>query len=524
MRHNQLTMIAPLDKDQRAAVTDDLDANIGYQRVDQPDHILLKKIGELHFISMFTFVAPGGGGNPEGYLVIEANFDGPVDNFLKNFTREFAQPLDRIFARCGRRPSESLAEFIRRHSYKPACFYVSCPGLSRSQIESERRLVERLQFETDRLARHDAAACRDCETVIGHMYKVAERQGFLAAAQAPVPFLVKYGQQIVTVLAVLIPIVLLAFSILAIGRWPFVQVIARHPVLAAVVGFAAVALAYRLASAGTKILASGIVLVALAVAAGAAAASRIVPAETFTVILFVLIAIAIIAGVLVLGLYRIELLERKDQIDPGWIDIDHMRFVCQDENSPRCMQNHFINVSVVKPGALRLWALKIVLWVVQFAGIVYFNRGSLGGIPSIHFARWVILDRKEFGLPLLLFLTNYDGSWDSYLGDFVDEASQGVSGTWSNTGGFPRTWGLVLGGGSRFEKQFKAYARQGQRRSLAWFTAYPNVSVVQKLSNAKVRSELDKMAPAADRPTAGGSPPPLRPLSVSAQADLLRRL
>jgi hypothetical protein len=524
MRHNQLTMIAPVDKNQRAAVIADLDANIGYQRADKPDHILLKEIDELHFLSIFTFVPPGGGGNPEGYLVIEASFDGPVDNFLETFTRKFAQPLERIFARCGRRPSESLTEFIRRHSCKPACFYVSCPGLSRSQIENERRLVERLRFETDRLARQDAGACRDCETVIDHMYKVAKHKGLLAHAQAPVPFLVKYGQQIVTVLGVLIPIILLAFFILAIGRWPPLQAIDRHPLLAAVLGFAAVALAYRLGPTGTKILASGIVLLALAVAAGAAAASRIVPAEAFIVILFVLIGIAIIAGVVVLGLYRIELLERKDQIDTGWIDIDHMRFVCQDENSPCCMQNHFINISVVKPGALRLWALKLVLWVVHFAGIVYFNRGSLGGIPSIHFARWVILDRKEFGQPLLLFLTNYDGSWDSYLGDFVDEASQGVSGIWSNTGGFPRTWGLVLGGGSRFEKQFKAYARRGQRRSLAWFTAYPNVSVVQKLSNAKVRCELDKMTPVADRPTAGGSAPPLRPLSISAQADLLRRL
>jgi hypothetical protein len=524
MRHNQLTMIVPVDKNQRAAVIADLDANIGYQRADKPDHILLKKIDGLHFLSIFTFVPPGGSGNLEGYLVIEANFDGPVDAFLGNFTREFAQPLDRIFARCGRRPDESLTQFIRRHSHKPACFYVSCPGLSRSQIENERRLVERLQLETNRLVKRDAGACRDCETVIDHMCKVAERKGFLADAQAPVPFLVKYGQQIVTVLAVLIPIILLASCILAIGRWLPVQAIDRHPLVAAVLALAAAALAYRFAPTGTKILASGIVLLALAVAAGAAAASRIVPAETFIVILFVLIGIAIIAGAVVLGLYRIELLERKDQIDPGWIDIDHMRFVCQDENSPCCMQNHFINVSVVKPGALRLWALKLVLWVVHFAGIVYFNRGSLGGIPSIHFARWVILDRKEFGLPLLLFLTNYDGGWDSYLGDFVDEASQGVSGTWSNTGGFPRTWGLILGGGSRFEKQFKAYARCGQRRSLAWFTAYPNVSVVQKLSNAKVRRELDKMAPAANRPAAGGSAPPLRPLGISAQADLLRRL
>jgi hypothetical protein len=163
----------------------------------------------------------------------------------------------------------------------------------------------------------------------------------------------------------------------------------------------------------------------------------------------------------------------------------------------------------VKPGALRLWTLRLVLWFVHLAGIMYFNRGKLGGIPSIHFARWVILDKEKFGLPLLLFLTNYDGSWDSYLGDFVDDASEGVSGIWSNTGGFPRTWGVVFGGGSRFEKQFKAYARQGQQRTLAWFSAYPNVSVGQKLSNAAVRRALE---------TKSGN------AKSSEQDDLLRRL
>jgi hypothetical protein len=522
MRHHQLTMIAPIDENQRAAVIADLDANIGYQCSDKSDHALLKKIDELHFISIFTFV-PHGDGNPEGYLVVEANFDGPVDNFLANFTREFAQPLDRIFARCGRSQNESLTEFIRRHTNKPACFYVSCPGLSRAQIATEHRLVERLRFETDTLARQDASACRDCETVIKHMYQVAKHNGFLAAAQASVPFLVKHGQQIVRALCVLIPVTLLAFCVLAIGRSPPLQAIDRHPLLSAGLGCVAVFLSYWLAPAGKKILVSGIVLLALAVVAGAVWGSRIVPAQIFTVVLFVLIGVGIVAGAVAFGLYRIELLERKDQIDAGWIDIGHMQSVCQDENSPRCMQNHFINISIVKSGGLRLWALKLVLCVVHLAGIVYFNRGSLGGIPSIHFARWVILDRKEFDRPLLMFLTNYDGSWDSYLGDFVDEASEGVSGTWSNTGGFPRTWGLIFGGGSRFEKQFKGYARQGQRRSVAWFTAYPNVSVGQKLSNEKVRRELDKMTPAANRSTAG-NPPSLRPLSVSAQADFLRRL
>jgi hypothetical protein len=87
MRHNQLTMIAPLDKDRRReALAAYLEQEIGYQRAGSDANTQLSGIAELHFISMFTFASPGGNGSSEGYLVLEANFDGPVDEFLAKFT------------------------------------------------------------------------------------------------------------------------------------------------------------------------------------------------------------------------------------------------------------------------------------------------------------------------------------------------------------------------------------------------------------------------------------------------------
>ncbi len=44
--------------------------------------------------------------------------------------------------------------------------------------------------------------------------------------------------------------------------------------------------------------------------------------------------------------------------------------------------------------------------------------GKLGEISTIHFARWISIDHGQ----RLLFLSNYDGSWTNYLGDFRDEA------------------------------------------------------------------------------------------------------
>ena len=33
----------------------------------------------------------------------------------------------------------------------------------------------------------------------------------------------------------------------------------------------------------------------------------------------------------------------------------------------------------------------------------------------------------------LLFLSNYGGSWESYLEDFITKAHTGLTGVWSNT-------------------------------------------------------------------------------------------
>jgi hypothetical protein len=500
-----------------------LNGEIGYQRADLPANRLLNGIAELHFVSLFTVTTPDGSGNPDGYLVLEANFDGPVDGFVNRLTQEFEQPLKVIFGHCVRPANDDLAAFIKRHSRKVDCFYVSCPGMSRGQIEQERALMELLQQERDGLARAGGAAYHDFDEVVTHLRNSVNPDTLESRAPA-VPFWVEYGQSIFAAASVLILMILISLVVLALGRWPALENIGQQPLLLGALGLAIAAAAHFVKPAGTSALERAILLLGiLASAAGAVAISRILPEEAFMASRLALAGIAVVVGAIALALYQLELLERVDCIDPGFVDVEFMRTVCQDENSPGCMQNHFVNLSLVKEGVLRLWALRLVLWFIHIAGVVYFNQGRLGGIPSIHFARWMIFKDEGFKNPLLLFMTNYDASWDSYLGDFVDEASEGVSGIWSNTGGFPRTWFLMVGGGSRFEKQFKAYARKGQQRSLAWFTAYPNVSVGQKLGNAAVRRAFDERPSGmATLRRAFREKPAVA--SIAEQDNLLRRL
>ena len=59
----------------------------------------------------------------------------------------------------------------------------------------------------------------------------------------------------------------------------------------------------------------------------------------------------------------------------------------------------------------------------------------LARVQTIHFARWVLLDDKQ----RLLFASNYDGSLESYMDDFINKVALGINVVFSNGVGFPRT-------------------------------------------------------------------------------------
>jgi hypothetical protein len=135
-------------------------------------------------------------------------------------------------------------------------------------------------------------------------------------------------------------------------------------------------------------------------------------------------------------------------------------------------QNHLTTLVNVKPGAFRLGTLKGVLLLVNALAKTVFIAGNLGGIPTIHFARWLLMDDDR----RLLFFSNYDGSWASYLGDFVDKANYGLTAVWSNTENFPPAEFLFFGGARHIEA-FKLWSRQHNEFASVWYSAYPDATV-----------------------------------------------
>ena len=152
-----------------------------------------------------------------------------------------------------------------------------------------------------------------------------------------------------------------------------------------------------------------------------------------------------------------------------------------------------VGLNRIKPGILnfRLWTVRFVLWTIHVTKHLG-KSGLLSGISSIHFARWVIIDHGR----QVLFLTHYDGDWDAYLGDFVEEASKGLTAIWSNCVGFPRAW-FLLGGGARDQRAFKAYSRRSQHETLWVYRAYPQLTVANIENHTAIREALGQSLDAA---------------------------
>ncbi len=196
---------------------------------------------------------------------------------------------------------------------------------------------------------------------------------------------------------------------------------------------------------------------------------------------------------LVLALFFVVPLLIKEKLDARRADADadaaheakKQKYRELADREDYLVQNQLTHLVEMKPGLTRYVAVRMVLSLISILARYYYNRGRLGDIPTIHYARWVLIDHGQ----RLLFFSNYDGSWESYLGDFVDKAAKPLSAIWSNTIGFPVTRALAWAG-AKDEERFKTWARAQQIRTQVWFSAYPDLAVRNVLDNTELRRGL----------------------------------
>ena len=80
--------------------------------------------------------------------------------------------------------------------------------------------------------------------------------------------------------------------------------------------------------------------------------------------------------------------------------------------------NQYTALGSVKPNRFRRALFPVILWLIDYFARHVYRRGHLGRIRNIHFARWVFLDGKK----RMIFASNYDGSHEAYMDDFINKA------------------------------------------------------------------------------------------------------
>jgi hypothetical protein len=150
-------------------------------------------------------------------------------------------------------------------------------------------------------------------------------------------------------------------------------------------------------------------------------------------------------------------------------------------------QNQFGAIGYVKPGQFRLLTVLGILQGINYGVRHIFNKENLSGVKTIHFARWVVINEQR----RVIFTSNYDGSLESYMDDFIDKVAWGLNAVFSNGVGYPKTNWLIFDG-AKNELAFKHYIRVHQLVTQVWYSAYDDLTALNIANNAKIRAGLHR--------------------------------
>ena len=197
--------------------------------------------------------------------------------------------------------------------------------------------------------------------------------------------------------------------------------------------------------------------------------------------LIVFSPILLLLGALFLVLVRIQ--ESSDPEICPKADQAHVDALATADD--RDVTNGFSAVGSIKPGPVRSIVSRFGLWLLNYALAHIYTTGRLARIRTIHFARWVWL-----GPTRLTFMSNYDGSLESYMDDFINKSGFGLNFVFSNGIGYPATrW--LFAGGAKYEQKFKNYERRHIFYNNVWYNALPGLTAVDLERNARIRDGLE---------------------------------
>jgi len=483
MRQSILTVV--LDVDPASATT--LRARIEALRAAQETPAgrmyaaFLEAVPALHFMAITVFEDAA----HDPILMLEANCDGTAGPFFAQLEAAIGDPL-RDLLRCCKAPRDRsgalfasivaegsrqpIAPFLEARLVTPTYGHMGNRGLDRPRIAREAALFQATQAAID--ADRPALAALPPPAIQARLRSTLLPQfPWLTEAAEP---RIGVGENLLD-WARAIGFALLVLGGLALPwwlmfAWPWPPVAAVLATIAIIAGNAEL---------------RGMV----------AGATR--PASS----MLALIALLTLAGIVPTLLLILVWVRRLEQRDPSQDapPVNPALLAAMATREDRVVQNHMGSVVTVKPGLLRAIILRVALLALALVIRVLpdTRRGYLGSMRTIHFAHWSVLANGG----RLLFVSNFDGTWESYLDDFIEKAHGGLTLAWNGCIGFPAARFLVLDGATAGRK-FKAWARHSMAPTLFWVSAYPAHTVDEIERHAEVADGLRRNSMTAEEAAA----------------------
>ncbi len=449
MSQAMVTISAPLRSEDIAGVRAMIEASLGNPaRADVVAAIEgpAGSVAFVHFASMHAVPRSDAKG---GHLVLEFTADGQEDDAITALAARVDALMTPVFARATDwRSSDTLLAYWKRHRVNigwglfdaPGLAFAGTPGMSVPRIRDE-----------GALAAAAGAILAECPPGLSALARIDRVRTALstdpkwrwALAPPPAPPQRPQGGEGIGKYFGLIPSFLTTFF------WPVLLVFGLFAALAALQGVS---------------INDGLL--------------------RFVTFIWNYLPTALLVIILILIALYVTFVraEARDWTANGAIRPDALEGILLRENQPGVAQNHMVSITTLKPGLVRQLTIRLAFWAIGSLTALNPKPGHLGDIGTIHFARWVTIP----GTRDFFFFSNYGGSWESYLEDFITRAHAGLTGVWSNTVGFPRTENLFLKGATDGER-FKRFARASMVHTPFWFNAYPNLTTDNIRSNEAIR-------------------------------------
>jgi hypothetical protein len=400
-------------------------------------------------------------------LAFLGDCDGPADELLAGMARLAAPGLRQIFSCCqGFTPNTDLLAWMKTHSQAPAANYVNWVGRTVRQIREEARLREALvTCVKDRQEEFDGDEPREVRAkLIAHCQPLLNDGNISLTRAQRTPF----GWSVRNFLhwaiipgALLLPWLLASPFLLPLPPLFFWVVLP----LVALGALSFIFLIRVIPAAFAVIVAFGVWLVPL-------------------FILFPLLIVPALLGTVVF----LWLLRHYEKSEPEIIhrpEVDRILQLAALEDHD--VTNQYTALGSVKPNWFRRALFPVILWAIDYFARHVYQRGHLGRVRNIHFARWVFLDGKK----RMIFASNYDGSHEAYMDDFINKADWALNLSFNCGLGYPRTrW--ILKDGIDDELKFKYTQRRHQMPTETWYRAYPGLTVYDIERNARVRAGFER--------------------------------